>query len=389
MFIFRELDFKRRGLFILMVCLLFVSKTYSQSALWVGETYRCDATSAVMGLTSDISWTNNGGYVTLTGAGFYRDVKITQYFSGSATIKCTWKYRLYSSDKWRTQSKTWTIKCKENPVSISPAKLTLAPGATATLTYSHKYSNEYVSAANAYFSSNDRSVASVTNRGEVTALKPGKAYIHVYSKIADASNSPYCLVTVEEIKPTGVSLPSSLCVTEGESKLLTPTVIPDGASTGFSWESNDYSIATVSSSGKVTGVKKGQAIITVTTLEGGFTANCKVEVKEPPVAPTDVVIEKTVRLYKGFEYVLKPKLSPINSVTSYSWVTDDSSVAAVDTKGRIYAKGLGKAVIKVTTKNKLEAICEVNVVELPDDLGLTRLDRNIRIIGNLVNRTLK
>ena len=86
MFIFRELDLKRRYFLILTVCLLFVSKTYSQSALWVGETYRCDATSAVMGLTSDISWTNNGGYVNLTGSGFYRDVKVTQYFSGSATI---------------------------------------------------------------------------------------------------------------------------------------------------------------------------------------------------------------------------------------------------------------------------------------------------------------
>ena len=387
MFIFRELDLKRRYFLILTVCLLFVSKTYSQSALWVGETYRCDATSAVMGLTSDISWTNNGGYVNLTGSGFYRDVKVTQYFSGSATIKCTWKYRLFSSDRWRTQSKTWTIKCKENPVSISPTELTLAPGATATLTYSHKYSNEYVSAANAYFSSNDGSVASVTNHGKVTALKPGKAYIHVYSKIASASNSPYCLVTVKEIKPTGVSLPPSLSVIEGESKPLTPTVIPEGASTSFSWESNDNLTAKVSSSGIVTGIKKGKA--TITALNGGFTASCKVEVKEPPVAPMDVTIEKSVRLYKGFEYMLEPKLSPTNSETTFSWGTDDSSVATVDTNGHIYAKGLGKAVIKVSTKNNLEAKCEVNVVELPADLDLTRLDKNIRIIGNLVNRTLK
>lgn len=59
--------------------------------MWVGETYKCDATSSVIGLTSDVSWSTNGGYITLSGSGFYRNATVTQYFSGTATIKCSWK----------------------------------------------------------------------------------------------------------------------------------------------------------------------------------------------------------------------------------------------------------------------------------------------------------
>lgn len=43
---------------------------FAQKTMWVGESYKCDATSAVMGITSDVSWTTNGGYLSLSGSGF-------------------------------------------------------------------------------------------------------------------------------------------------------------------------------------------------------------------------------------------------------------------------------------------------------------------------------
>ena len=47
------------------------------------------------------------------------------------------------------------------------------------------------------------------------------------------------------------------------------------------WASSDESIATVTEDGLVTAVSKGQAVITVTTKDGGYTAQCEVTVKEP------------------------------------------------------------------------------------------------------------
>lgn len=347
----------------------------------------CDATSAVMGLTSDISWTTNGGYLSLSGSGLYRNVTVTQYFSGSATVKCSWKYRLYSGDTWKSQSKSWTIRCNENPVSISPTNLTLAPGETAYVNYSHKYTNSYTSAANAYFSSSNTRVATVSNSGLVTAINPGTTYINVYSKISSAANAPYCIVTVKNLTPTGVSLPSSLSLIIGESKTLTPTVTPSGASTSFSWSSDNSDIATVNSSGIVTGVKVGTTKVKVTTNVGGYVAYCNITVKEPPVAPTKITVKDAINLYEGFTYTLVPTLQPDNAETTYTWKSDNTNIATVSTTGKITAKGVGTATITITTKNDLKATCEVTVLELPANISGSVINNKITIIENLVNKT--
>lgn len=250
------------------------------SALWVGQSFTCDASSAVMGLTSDISWSSSGGYISLSGSGFYRTVTATQYWSGTATVKCTWKYRLYSNDRYRTGSRTWTFTCNDNPVSINPTSLELAVGQSGYVGYSHKYSNSYVSAANAYFSSSNTRIATVSSSGKVVGISPGTCYINVYSKVS--SGSPYCKVTVKSVDPTGVSLPSTVsCYIDGTTN-LTPTLYPSGANSTFSWWSDDTSIARVSSSGLVTGVSKGSTKVWVKTDTGGYTDYCTVSVSEPP-----------------------------------------------------------------------------------------------------------
>lgn len=372
---------------MLIFVLSFYTKLYAQATLWVGETYMCDATSASMGLISDVSWTTNGGYLSLSGSGLYRNVTITQYFSGSATVRCSWKYRLYSNDVWRNQSKSWTIRCTENPVSISPTNLVLAPGETAYVSYSHRYNNSYTSAANAYFSSSNTRIATVSNSGLITAIKPGTTYINVYSKISNAANAPYCTVTVKELTPTGVSLPSSFSLIVGESKALTPTVIPSGASTSFTWSSENNNIATVSSSGVITGIKVGTTKVKVTTSTGGYTAYCNITVKEPPVAPTKITVKSPINLYKGFAYTLVPTLQPDNAETTYTWKSDNTSVATVSTTGKITAKDVGTATITITTKNNLKATCEVIVSELPTNISENVINNKITIIENLVNKT--
>lgn len=373
--------------FMLIIMLSSSSKLYAQKTMWVGETYKCDATSAVMGLTSDVSWTTSGGYLSLSGSGFYRNVTVTQYFSGSATVKCSWKYRLYSGDTWKSQSRSWTIRCNENPVSISPTNLTLAPGETAYVSYSHKYSNSYTSAANAYFTSRNTSIATVSSSGLVTAINPGTTYINVYSKISNAANAPYCIVTVKKSTPTGVSLPPSLSLIIGESKKLTPIVTPSGASTSFSWSSENNDIATVNSSGIITGVKVGTTKIKVTTDVGDYTAYCNITVKEPPVPPTRIAIQSTINLYKGFAYTLIPTLQPDNAETTYTWKSDNTNIATVNITGKITAKEVGTATITVTTKNNLKATCEVTVLELPANISGNVINSKIAIIENLVNKT--
>ncbi|MDE6409787.1 MAG: Ig-like domain-containing protein [Muribaculaceae bacterium] len=170
---------------------------FCQQTMWVGETYNFDVTSSVVGLPANLSWSTNGGYLSLSGSGFYRQITITQYFSGTATVTCEWDYKLTASGSYTHTKRQITISCKNNQVSISPTSMTMSQGEKRYVSYSHQFSNQYTSAANPYFQSTNPEVASVDMyTGEVTAISPGTAYINVYSKIS--SGAPYCLVTVNQ-----------------------------------------------------------------------------------------------------------------------------------------------------------------------------------------------
>jgi Bacterial surface proteins containing Ig-like domains len=79
---------------------------------------------------------------------------------------------------------------------------------------------------------------------------------------------------------------STLDLTVGDSKQLTSTTTP--ASAEVVWTSSDSTIATVDSTGKVTGVKEGQAIITAQIKDSDTKATCVVNVTAPttPNEPT-------------------------------------------------------------------------------------------------------
>ena len=135
------------------------------------------------------------------------------------------------------------------------------------------------------WSSSDETVATVDSTGKVTGLKDGTATITVTT--ADGSFTASCLVTVGNVAVTGVTLDKTTAsVAVGASTLLTATVEPIGASNStVTWTSDDLTIATVDSTGKVTGVKEGTATITVTTADGSFTASCMVTVTKLSFEP--------------------------------------------------------------------------------------------------------
>ena len=76
---------------------------------------------------------------------------------------------------------------------------------------------------------------------------------------------------------TGIYLDrSSLSLSENGSYYLTATLTPSGASATVSWSSSNTSVATVSSSGLVTGVSAGTA--TIYARASGYSATCQVTV---------------------------------------------------------------------------------------------------------------
>ncbi len=132
------------------------------------------------------------------------------------------------------------------------------------------------------WSSTKEAVITVDNNGIVKAVAAGDGRIRVETE--DYKFSTVCKIKVlEKVAPkvsvTGVKLDAeSKELKVGEKFTLTATVTPDNADVkDINWKSSNTSIATVTD-GEVAAVGAGQATITVTTLDGNFTATCAVTV---------------------------------------------------------------------------------------------------------------
>lgn len=128
-------------------------------------------------------------------------------------------------------------------------------------------------------------------------LNLGTIYDEVADKIlpenATAATTSFEITEkpAEPVPVTGVSVsPESAEIFMGATTQLTAAVEPENADIkDVTWSSSDESIATVDASGLVTGIKAGNADITVTTKDGGKTAKAAITVKEDTVK--DIVLK--------------------------------------------------------------------------------------------------
>lgn len=162
-------------------------------------------------------------------------------------------------------------------VTVSPSLVTLKEGETCQLSAS-------VSPASARqdveWASQNKEVATVDKEGLVTAVRAGSTRIYARSN-AFQDQQGWCEVTVNEDDAVkGISLSSeAMTIQVGESRPLTVTFTPSyAANKNLSWDSDTPGVATVSQEGIVMGFAEGEATITATAEDGGFTASCRVTV---------------------------------------------------------------------------------------------------------------
>lgn len=152
---------------------------------------------------------------------------------------------------------------------------------------------------------------------------------------------------------TGVTInKDSAFVGVGDTTRLTATVLPANASNKVvSWKSSDPSVAVVSSTGLVTGIGPGTAVITVTTAEGSKTAVALIRAANIPV--TSVVIDSaTATVGVNNTKKLTATVSPANATNkAVNWSSSDTTVIKVDANGLLTGKAPGTATITVTTQD--------------------------------------
>ena len=226
------------------------------------------------------------------------------------------------------------------------------------------------------WSSSNPAVAEVSESGEVTAISEGSAVITA-TPAAGASGT--CAVTVKnETRPETVTVSKKKAdINIGKTLKLTAKVLPETATNkNVRWSSSDTYVATVSSNGTVTGKGEGKATITATTVSGGKSDTCTVEVKS--IAITDLSIylngskDSVPILYMGQnkKHTLVAKIQPSDaSCQDVSWSSSDTSVAVVSAKGTVTTNMiLGERAEWVTTitaeatSGEKAAVCEIRVL---------------------------
>ena len=238
-------------------------------------------------------------------------------------------------------------------ISLKPTGISLKVGET----YENMSITYYpVSADNksVLWTSTNESVANVDTNGKITAIDTGEAKIRVIS-VENPNIKDECTVSV--IQPvTGIALNQSTAeLTVDESLQLVATVLPlNSSNKNISWISSDTSIAMVSGNGIVYGIKPGQTSIMATTEDGGFSALCKVTVKDNSGIKTvgddtsEILVENGNIIIKNVDKGVHVNLVRMDGVRLHHTISNGNDIYfSVPTAG-IYIVVIGNKVHKVT-----------------------------------------
>ena len=195
-------------------------------------------------------------------------------------------------------------------------------------------------------------------------------------RAVDVGQSSITAITFNKKKSAAVTInvvdePGEICAAEERYTVaegLTAQVVFEvpGSVTEYTYESSDPEIASIEpdGDGTVTGVSAGTATITATT-HNGLTAKTTVEVLPAPKSLTPEVFTLTLGVGQTYKFAFSPV--PENALAAYSYMSSNTSVAAVDANGTISAMARGTALITVASHNGASAHLQINVVNYRDE----------------------
>lgn len=194
--------------------------------------------------------------------------------------------------------------------------------------------------------SGDSSTSSGTIQLTCRAFKPGTTRIKIKDSNGESSIELTITVNNVVIPVKGISLnKSNLDLLRGSSTSLSASVSPSNADNkSIIWTSSDNSIATVSSSGKVTAISEGSAIITATTDDGGFSSTCTVNVSNPPLRAEASIGVSTIVSSGSASRGIKVTISAEGGTGSYNYyfikLYKDGNLISQSTNPNTYSNSL-------------------------------------------------
>lgn len=274
--------------------------------------------------------------------------KVTALKIGAATITATIGEH--------TASCTVNVVALIKSISLDKTTLTVDRGSTGQLTVSYTPADTTESKV-VNWSSSDPSVATVDATGKVTGVKVGTATIT--AKVGTHTAS--CMISIVALIKNIALDKTSLTLDRGTTGQLSVFINPTDTteSKAVTWSSSNTAIATVDSTGKVTAVKIGSAIITAKV--GTHIASCSVSVvaliKNISLDKTSINIQKIADTNQ-----LTVLINPSDTTESktVTWSSSNTAVATVSSSGMVTAVSGGDAVITASV-GAYSATCAVKI----------------------------
>lgn len=251
----------------------------------------------------------------------------------------------------------------EDKLTISATSVQLDPGQTATV----EYALEAERAQTVAYKADNTSVATVDQRGNITAVAPGKTKIRL---TAQGGATAVVDVEVSGVPVTAFSLNAhTLEMNKGDISGLSCQFNNGAMAQNVVWSSADSDIVQVDSAGRITAVGAGQTEVRATTASGMFdTALVKVNVKgdSVQVAPGDLTVGVGSSVQLGVRFVPEDATDEATR-----WISSDPNIVSVDESGLLHAVSIGSVRVSVQTRDGLRAETQIQVEAASNDFQIS------------------
>ncbi len=262
----------------------------------------------------------------------------------------------------------------------APASLSVVIGSTASATaVPRDAAGVAIAGRTIVWSSSAPTVASVSGTGVITGVAAGAATITAATGTGTALLQASLPVTVTPRNPATVVLtPATAAIDVGGTQPLT-AVVRDSSGVQITptptlvWTSSQPTIANVTSSGVVTALAAGSAIITART-SNGFTGTATFTVSAVPATVT--LAPATANLFVAGTQTLTATVRDaagvaITPTPALQWLSSATAVATVSQAGAVVAVAAGTSTVTARTTNGVIGSATITVSSLPTTLTLS------------------
>ena len=302
-----------------------VSLNASTVKMYVGQSYQLIHTIKPSNATNKgVTWSSSNTNVVSVSNG-----KIVGKSSGKARITVTTndgRYSAYtdvtvinrpssnSSSNSKPSSSSSSVSSISSSIDIIKDTIELNKGSEEKLEY--KLSQDLTDSIIIWKSSNT-DVAVVKN-GIVSAISDGEATITATINGKDIKDT--CKVIVKKLDLTGIVFEDeSLSISVGKTLKLTLNALPSGADLpSLKWDVDNKDILSVSDEGVIKAINVGEAVVTVSSMDGKYSASINIVVTPYVSEPIEINVEGYDLNFdeNTYSYTLKIKNEKSLKITS-------------------------------------------------------------------------